>query len=249
MANRDREYGAADLILWIMVGTVVTFVLYSIFVIAQKQAGETAIAVLSAFGAGMSALTSIVLVGIYIEQTRIFDRHGKILQNQTDLMELQFIPDVRPTDNPKITGNQVEISLENKGPGDATNLELITRIEFEESNDYESPLIGSTDLGRIEDNHTGESYLLSGESGSFSGECLLEVSALSGEKKARSFENIVSNLSQNVEKIRISLSVEISGKRGKPQQVSILPEEAFYTNLEDLDEYTVSECRRVSNPA
>lgn len=249
MTEPSKRFSIRDLIFWLIGGAVASTVLFLLFAISYEMSGDVAISALSAFGAGMSAIVSALLVGIYIKQTNIFKRHGKIMDRQADLMELQYIPEVSPIGQPGFENDAVEIRIENRGAGPATELSLHTRIEFKGSEDYESPLTGVSEFERIDDNRTGEGYLASGDTGTFQSDSILEVATLSDELRSRSFRNIISNLEHEVDEIRVSLFVESAGKGGELQRSTILPDEAFYTRLDELEEHTLQECFRVSTPA
>jgi hypothetical protein len=249
MMEPSTSFNIRDLIFWLIGGAVASVVIFLLFAISSELLGSVAISALSAFGAGMSAIVSALLVGIYIKQTNIFKRHGQIMDRQADLMELQYIPEVSPIGQPAFEDDIVEIRLENRGAGPATDLSLRTRIEFKRSEDYDSPLTGISEFERIDDNRAGEGYLSSGDTGTFEADSILEVATLSDELRSRSFRNLISNLESDVEEVRVSLFVESTGKGGDPQKSAILTEEAFYTKLEELDDYSLQECYRVSTPA
>lgn len=234
---------------WLLASILILLVTYTVYGISSNYFGENIIAALTAFGVTVSSIISILLVAIYTRQTRIFDRHGKIMEAQTNLMELEYTPDVAILDEPTITGNDVEVTCENKGPGTAVSMELITRIEFGGSEFYDSPLIGASELARTDGDHAGEQSLESGETGSFEGDARLDVSTLGETERSRGFDSIIQNIQSDVDRIRVSLFVQTEGHGGDTQKVSILPEEAFYTKLEELSDDTLHECRRVSTPA
>lgn len=249
MTEPSTRFRIQDLIFWLLGGAVASVVIFLLFAISYELSGNVATSALSAFGAGMSAIVSALLVGIYIKQTNIFKRHGRIMDRQADLMELQYIPEVSPIGQPSFDDDVVEIQIENRGPGPATELSLQTRIEFKGSEDYESPLSGISEFERTDNKKAGEGYLASGETGTFQADSILEVAILSDELRPRSFKNIISNLEHEVDEVRVSLFVESTGKGGDPQRSAILTEEAFYTRLEELEDYSLQECYRVSTPA
>lgn len=249
MSEPSTRFSIRDLIFWLLGGAVASVVIFLLFAISYELSGKVAISALSAFGAGMSAIVSALLVGIYIKQTNIFKRHGRIMDRQADLMELQYIPEVSPIGQPGFEDDVVEIQIENRGPGPATELSLLTRIEFKGFEDYESPLTGTSKFERIDDERAREGYLASGDTGTFQADSILEVAILSDEPRSRSFKNIISNLKHEVDQVRVSLFIESTGKGGDPQSSAILPEEAFYTSLEELEDDSLQECYRVSTPA
>lgn len=238
-----------DILNWVLASIFILLLTFILYGISSNYFGDSVIAALTAFGVTVSSIISILLVTIYMRQTRIFHRHGKIMEAQTKLMELEYIPDVAVLGEPTIEENRVEVTLENKGPGAATSMKLVTRIEFQNSEFYESPLTGSSELSRVNGEHDGEQSLESSETGLFTGEARLDVSTLSENVRSRGFESIIQNLQSDVDRIRVSLSVRTEGPGGDPQEESVLPEEAFYTNLEGLSDETLHECRRISTPA
>lgn len=249
MKEQSTRFSIVDLFYWLLGGAIISVVIFLLFKISYELSGKVAISVLSAFSAGMSSVISILLVGIYIKQTDIIERHGQIMDRQADLMELQFIPDVSSLGPPTFENDSVEVSLENRGSGPATELKLLSRLEFRNSSDYDSPLTGESFFKRIEGNRSGEGYLASGDTGKFKADSILEAATLREEQRPRSFKNVISNLEDEVEEVRVSLFVKASGKGGEPQQSEILPDEAFYTDLEDDRNNTLQECYRVSMPA
>jgi hypothetical protein len=246
--SEDR-FGINDLMPWLVAGTLISLVFFFLFVAAHEFFNLQAVSALSAFSAAVSALMSALLVGIYIKQTRIFERHGEILKNQSELMELEFVPDVSPVGRPEIDNNHVEIDLKNKGDGISTKVELLTRLEFQGDTDYTSPLTGTCTMERVGDNRMGEKSLNSGEAGRFRGKAILGVTTLGGDKSNRTFENIVRNIQSDIDDIRVSLFIKYTGPRGNSSTTSILHEEAFYTDLDGVTKTTLEECHARSSPA
>lgn len=246
--DNSSSFSFNDLTPWVMAGVLLSFIILAVIWVSDTLFDAKTFSAISTFGVVMSALISVVLVGIYIKQTKIFERHGEIMETQSELMELQFIPNVNQLERPEFDGDRVRVTLENKGRGTATDFQLITRIEFEDETDYDSPLKGSTGMSKINDKKTGQRSLGSGETGTFEAESMLEVSILSGERSPRSFRNVIGNMKEEVNRVRISLKIKVRGHRGDPQTLTILKEEAFYTNLDDLKEFTLQECYKVSKP-
>lgn len=249
MEAEPDEFGISDLFYWLLGGAIASIVIFTLFAIAYEMSGDVVISSLSAFAAGFSSIISALLVGIYIKQTNILERHGQIMYRQTELMKLQYIPEVFPINEPKFESDNVEISLENSGSGPATELKLVTRLEFRNSQEYDSPVTGVSDFERIEDGDSGEKYLAPGSSKTYKANSKLEVATLSSEKRPRSFRNIIKNLQNDVDSVRISLFVRVEGKRGEPQQTELLSEEAFYASLDSIQNNTLEECYRISTPA
>lgn len=241
------DFSLRDLFLWLVAGGILSVVVFILFTEAYELTGNVTISALSAFGAAMSSVISAILVGIYIKQTNILESHGEILRDQAELMELQYTPDVVTIDEPSFEDDEVSVTLENVGPGDASELHLITRLEFQGSSEYESPLIGSSIFEA--DQSGGGKHLASGLRGKFRAPSKLEVTSLGSEDRVRSFHNMISNLEAEIDDFRVSLFVVADGGGGNSEKRAILTEEAFYVSVSELDGSTLEECYRVSTPA
>lgn len=249
MEEEVPEFSNQDAIAWLLAAGILTLVLILLFKISHSLFGESSISALTAFGTGVSSVISVILAALYKRQTKILRKHGEHLNKQAEFMELQFIPDIYPKDEPSFENDSVKIKLENRGSGSATDLKLVTRIEFSDSDNYDSPLAGESELERDGDDRSGEKHLESGVSGTYSAKSKLQTKSISPEERTRSFQNIIKNMKGDVEEVRISLSVKSQGVSGRTGSTHILTSEAFYTTIDEMEENTLEECYRVSKPA
>ncbi|WP_367996665.1 hypothetical protein [Haloferax volcanii] len=249
MSDDDNLLDPADLAPWGLIAAFTVAVIYILFGAAYTMFDTQAISAVSAFGAGVSAMVSVFLVVIYLKQTEILGKHAQIMETQSDLMELQYVPKINTTGDPSFNEDAVKLSVENMGSGTATELQLLTRIEFEGSSDYDSPLTGTVDLVSTSGAGHGKQSLDGNDTGEFEADACFDIVSLSGSERSRRFSNIIANLAGEVERIRVSMYIDVAGQAGNPNSTSILSEEAFYTSLEGLDDFTLEECYRVSTPA
>lgn len=208
----------------------------------------TVITGLSAFGSGVSAVTSLLVVIFFIKQTNIFKVHSDILETQSELMELQYIPRISCPSTPTFDDNSVMVEIENRGAGTATQLELLTHIEFSDSRDYDSPLNGRVVMEYSSDG-AGANVLSGHDIQQFKADARLSITGEDGSEYSRSFDNVVSNLaSEGVGKIRVSLKVVASGQGSHQSETAVMPEEYFYSDLDRGERFTLEERYRVSLP-
>jgi hypothetical protein len=234
------------LALYGIIGIVISGGVFALYLSAVGSLGNQLLTGLSVFTAGASAFTSVLIVIFYIQQTNILSAHADILEVHSELMEMQYIPRISTVGEPKFESDSFTQTIENRGAGTATELELVTHVEFDNSESYESPLKGRSEMTEVS---SGNRYLEGHHEGSFESDCFLEVTGLSGETKRRGFENVVSNLhSEGVSRIRVSLHIHASGQGDHESNCTALPEEYFYSDLKRGEGFSLESRYRVSSP-
>jgi len=248
----DPDVDYFGLLIYGFLGILVISLSFVVFGFSNWVFQGQEIAAITAFGTALTGFTSILLIGIYRKQTQIFKRHGNILEKQTELMELEYTPDLCRISIPSFDGDSVTVNLSNIAKGYANNIRIITRVEFEGSISYSAPLEGKSPLNQIEDGDVKEgtnSLAPSGEA-EFQALSLLSVGN-SGNGDHRSFSQVVDNLAaEGVDWVRVSIEAEAMNRNGdRVTSCDILPEEYCYVTLDDVDEYTLESIYERSSPA
>jgi len=207
------------------------------------------IAAMTAFGTALTGFTSFLLVGIYFKQTKIFRRHGKILEKQTEIMRLNYIPDLSQKSSGSISGDNVRVSLSNIAEGYANEIRLTIQVEFDDCHTYSSPLTGHSSLLKTdtEGQQVGIDSLAPNESSEFEAPAILSID----EHQERNFEQVVDNLAaEGVTTLRVSIMAEAKNSAGDyVTDCPVLPNEHFYANLDDCDTYDLEAVYKCSSPS
>ncbi|MCY4731923.1 hypothetical protein KY092_15285 [Natronomonas gomsonensis] len=247
--NSEEEIDYFGLLIYGFLALLVISLSFGIFGVSSWFFDGEEIAALTAFATALTGFTSIILIGIYRKQTRIFRRHGEILENQTELMELEYTPDISRTSGPSFSGDTVCVSLSNVAKGYANDVRLTTRIEFEGSLSYSSPVQGHSPLNKSEgeNQEEGTNSLAPNEETEVEAPALLSID--DGEQ--RTFRHVVDNLAaEEVEKIRVSMEAEAKNSAGEVvTSCAILPEDHFYADISECEAHDLEEVHKSSTPA
>lgn len=250
IVRMNSETGDISLVEFIIYGLglgVLLTAVVGVYVFAINAFGDRTLTTLSVLSTGFSVATSFLLVFFYIRQTQTLRDHSELLQTQSDIMALQYEPRIHVTNEPRFDHDQITVTVENQGPGVAGDPELETELEFEESENYSSPLRGTADLSTVSDDSR---FIQAQEVKELTGDAVLSVSGPSGEGHNRHFSRIVANLADDgVSRIRVSLTVIAAGKNETESQDKVLEEEHFYSTLNEGDGFDLETRYACSRPS
>ena len=246
----ESETGNISLPKLVIFGVVLALALTAIvaaFVYLINAFGNRTLTALSVFSTGTSVAASFLLVFFYIRQTQTLGDHSELLQTQSEIMALQYEPRIHVTSEPRFDNNQITVTVENQGPGVAGDPVLETELEFEESENYSSPLEGTAELSTVSDDSR---FIQAREIKDLTGDAMLSVSGPSGNERDRPFSMVVANLADDrVSRIRVSLTVMAAGKNETKSQCEVLDEGHFYSTLNEGDGFDLETRHACSRPS
>lgn len=262
--NRSDDSGGQQVFLtqlgvFVSIGIMIILLTFSLYGISYHYFGKHAIAAVSSFGASASSILTIVLLIVYLRQTRILERHQRELKEQSELMGLTHLPDISVIDaDIHQEDDSIEVILKNRGKGAASELELVTCIETPDNVDQDSSMSGSSALYRV--NPDGgileDQTLPGGDEAKFQAEPVIEKPLTHGDPTTCSIREIVQTIHREGGNwVRIELKIQPYMQNGEPAKpVSALPHDSTFrvelSRIESTSEsdYSLQRLRNASTP-
>lgn len=259
---KDDSKTSADfyfkLISYPLVAAIILTFAFWLFGLSYQMFDKQAISAVSSFGAAASSILTIVLLVVYLRQTKVLEQHQNELEEQSELMGLTHLPEIRVRDRDIQDDDSIDFSLENRGEGFATNLKLITKVETPSVADIEDSLNGISDIYRINDRGEilDDQGLPPRTEGKFTSEPIIEKPLANGGSTPCSLRDIIQLVADDDgDWVRIDMKIQPHTRNGEESKpVGLFDHESsFRVDLSRIDPdseqpFSLKNLRKCSTP-
>lgn len=207
------------------IGGLILGLAFWLYAVSYQWFGDQVISAVSSFGAAASSVMTVVLLIIYLRQTKILESHQTELAEQSELMGLSHTPEIVVREYEFNFDGSIDLVLENRGEGYAAAMELITRIETPPEADFRNSLSGNSDIYQLnEDGNRLDTHgLAPNTSGTFRLRPVVEETLSDGGSNQSSLREIVRQIKNaNANSVQIEMEIQPymqNGEKTKPVSV------------------------------
>lgn len=231
------------------IGILAIMFMYFLYGMGFRLFGEQMIAAVSVFGTSVSSILTILVVVIYLKQTEILKEHKRELEEQSNLMSLDHMPDITVKDT-EIDGDQMFLDIKNRGKGVGSKLELQSKI-YETDGGTLNTYQGVTSLNRLasDGRRLDDQTIEANAEGNYCVEPTIEIEMQYGDPEICSFEEIIQSIyNEETQTIRIEMHIQPYLQNDEPaKEIPAFPNEAnFEVDLTQINDKKI-DCFKLEN--